>query len=90
MSPQAPLQPHFNRSREEELELGQLREHLPAVLEIHRRGWGILQLSELADGIRSKHDGEPEWRIRRLIRDAMIDMKQGPDDTAEHEPVAVE
>jgi hypothetical protein len=68
--------------------LGQLREQLPIVLDIQRRGWGAMQLSHLADEIREKHADEPEWLIRRRIRDAMIELKEGLDDATGFESPA--
>ncbi len=48
---------------------------LPAALDIQRRGWGDKELSDLADAIRGQNDGEPEWLVRRRIRDAVNKVK---------------
>lgn len=66
---------------------GNLGEQLPVVLDIQRRGWGAMQLSSVADEIREKHADEPEWLIRRRIRDAMIELKEGVDEAVEVEGV---
>jgi hypothetical protein len=60
---------------------GNLGEQLPVVLDIQRRGWGAVQLSHVADEIREKHADEPEWLIRRRIRDAMIEIKEAANET---------
>jgi hypothetical protein len=52
-------------------------------LDIQRRGWGPKQLSSVADEIREKHADEPEWLIRKRIREAMTTFKEGVGETEE-------
>lgn len=56
--------------------LGTGRLALPVALDIQRGGWGIPGLSRLADEIRGRHAGEPEWLLRRRVRDAMNAVKE--------------
>jgi hypothetical protein len=65
-----------------------LRSRLPVVLDIQRRGWGAIKLTEIAEEIRKKHHEEPEWAIRRRVRDAMITIKEGIGEAAELDPFA--
>jgi hypothetical protein len=60
-----------------------LRSRLPVVLDIQRRGWGAVKLTEVAEEIRSEHDEDPEWAIRRRVRNAMIKIKEGAGDTGD-------
>jgi hypothetical protein len=60
-----------------------LRSQLPVVLDIQRRGWGTIELSSVAEEIRKEHEGDPEWAIRRRIRNAMIQVKEGLKETSE-------
>jgi hypothetical protein len=51
-------------------------EQLPVALDIQREGYGIPGLSARADEVRATNAGEPEWLIRRRIRDRMNQLKQ--------------
>lgn len=50
---------------------------LPVALDIEARGWGVPGLSAMAESIRSQHQAEPEWQIRRKLREAMERAKAG-------------
>lgn len=54
----------------------QLRTQLPVVLAAHQQGYGSQALSGLANEIRAEFANEPEWLIRRRIRDRMNQIKQ--------------
>jgi len=71
-----PARRHLNR---------ELRSLLPVALDIQRRGWGPKQLSSVANEIREKHADEPEWLIRKRIREAMTTFKEGVGETEEPE-----
>jgi hypothetical protein len=53
-----------------------LRDQLPVALDLQRGGLGVPGLSQLADEIREAHATEPEWLLRRRIRDRMNAIKE--------------
>jgi hypothetical protein len=67
-----------------------LKRLLPVAIDIHQHGWGIPALAEAATEVRSRYAGEPEYFIRRKLREAMDALKAtqraidqgavGPDD----------
>lgn len=52
------------------------RNQLPVALDIQQRGWADMELSTVANEIREKHAGDPEWLIRRHIRDSVNALKE--------------
>jgi hypothetical protein len=52
---------------------------LPVALNIEESGWGVPGLSAIAATIRAQHSGEPEYLIRRRLREAMDRLKSGRD-----------
>jgi hypothetical protein len=52
------------------------RSQLPVALDIQRRGWADIELSNVANEIREEHAGDPEWLIRRHIRDSVNALKE--------------
>jgi hypothetical protein len=50
---------------------------LPVALDLEAHGWGVPGLSAIAESIRSDHQAEPEWKIRRKLREAMERVKAG-------------
>jgi hypothetical protein len=70
-----------------------LKRLLPIALNLEEHGWGVHGLSEIAASIRTLHAGEPEWLIRRRLREAMDRLKSGKnafDDGEVSDPVLVE
>ena len=70
-----------------------LKRLMPVALNLEEHGWGVHGLSEIAATIRTQHAGEPEWRIRRRLREAMNRLKSGKnafDDGEVSDPVLVE
>jgi hypothetical protein len=53
-----------------------IRDQLPVALDLHRSSDAIAGLSTLADEIRAEHAQDPEWLIRRRIRDKMNELKR--------------
>jgi hypothetical protein len=62
-----------------------LKRLLPVALEIHESGWGIPGLTEVAARIRARYQGQPEYFIRRKLREAMnqikLSLEAGDDET---------
>jgi len=52
-----------------------IRNRLPVALDVQRHGYPVPGLSARADEIRASNAGEPEWLIRRRIRDRMNELK---------------
>jgi hypothetical protein len=52
-----------------------LKRLLPVAIDIHEHGWGIPALAEAATAVRQEHAGEPEYLIRRKLREAMDQLK---------------
>jgi hypothetical protein len=55
--------------------LAHARRLLPVALNIQHQGWGVPELSELASRIRQANSGDPEWVIRRKIRDSVDQLR---------------
>jgi hypothetical protein len=55
--------------------LSHARRLLPVALNIQHQGWGVPELSELATRIRMANSGDPEWVIRRKIRDSADQLR---------------
>lgn len=56
-----------------------VRERLPVALDVQHFGWGVAELSQVADEIRKEHAGQPEVVIRRKTREAMDAIKSRRD-----------
>ena len=59
------------------------RNQLPVALDIQQRGWADIELSTVANEIREKHAGDPEWLIRRHIRDSVNALKEAANATVQ-------
>jgi hypothetical protein len=53
-----------------------LRTQLPLALAMQRHGYGVQDLSALANQIRAEFAREPEWFIRRKVRERMNQLKR--------------
>jgi len=56
-----------------------LRTQLPLALAMQRHGYGVEGLSTLADEIRAEFAHEPEWFMRRKVRERMNQLKRAAD-----------
>jgi hypothetical protein len=57
-----------------------MRQQLPVSLGLHRQGLGVPGLSQLADAVRAEHANDPEWLLRRRIRDRVNEIKADRDE----------
>lgn len=48
---------------------------LPVAISVRRQGWGLDELSDAADSIRSRYADKPEYYIRRKTRESMDKLK---------------
>jgi hypothetical protein len=62
-----------------------LRTQMPLALAMQRRGFGVDNLTRLANEIRAEFAHEPEWFIRRKVRERMNQLKKASSDTTQGE-----